>query len=91
MTKHFLNPYSDDITEVTVGLDRRRHTYFARVFTETSDGEEELAVELGLIERIEDPQAVLDAIRPYAPIPDRILEYLLHDWVRADQNTPIEW
>lgn len=91
MTRHLLTPYPDAAVEVVVGFDRPLDTYFAQVITQTPDGEDELLVWKGALERIPEPHQVLDAVRPYAPIPAALRQQLFADPQLADQNITTTW
>lgn len=91
MTRHLLTPISPEISQVVVGWDRPLQSYFAQVFSTTADGEDDLLVWIGVLDRITDPKIVLDAVQPYTAIPDSLGDALLGDDNRADQNTPIAW
>ena len=52
---------------VTVGYEKQLPSFFAYVFT--ADGDP-VVVEDGLVDPITDPAAILDAVRPYAVIPE---------------------
>ncbi|RSN60520.1 hypothetical protein [Amycolatopsis sp. WAC 04182] len=58
--------------EIVVGWDRGMQTYFAQVFNGTNEyGEDIMLVDIGTrVGEITYPGAVIDAVRPYADIPD---------------------
>lgn len=58
--------------EIVVGWDRGMQTYFAQVFNGLNEyGEDNLLVDIGnRVGEITYPGAVIDAVRPYADIPD---------------------
>ncbi|MBO0878800.1 MAG: hypothetical protein J2P17_00085 [Mycobacterium sp.] len=64
--------------EIFIGWDRGLGTFFAQVFEGTDpEGEDILLVDRGdKVDEITDPAEAIDALRPYAQIPDTLAEVL---------------
>ncbi|MDG9674875.1 hypothetical protein [Micromonospora sp. DH14] len=70
---------------VVVGWDRPLHTYFAQVINEgelNEDNPHYMPLWLGVETRITDPDTIIEAVRPYAVVPDSL---------RADLEADRAW
>lgn len=76
MSRHLLEPRDNGVREVVVGWDGPTGTFYAvavshdnRILLDRGDP----------TDRIYQPQLVLDALRPYALIPDGLADQLLRE------------
>ncbi|MGW0251110.1 hypothetical protein ACWDYH_31225 [Nocardia goodfellowii] len=78
--------------EVIVGWDRGLGTYFAQVIEGVDEwGEDFLRLHIGVRpDEVHDPEQVIEAVRPYAKIPDSLIEVLTaqHDAPGALERSP---
>lgn len=84
MSRHQLNPRDHTTREAAVGWDSRTGTFYALVISHANT----ILVDRGTPEdRIYRPELVLDAIRPYAVIPDGLGELLMREALTDTRRT----
>ncbi|RLK12677.1 hypothetical protein DER29_5961 [Micromonospora sp. M71_S20] len=95
MSRHNLTPLPHRIDhKVSVGWDRPLTSYFAVVLNHGETDEtspDALPVWLGAMERVTDPDEVIEAVRPYAHIPDTLRIDLEADRDREGSRVPARY